>query len=109
RPPGQHPPRIVHAWDLRLTDQPIGAVLADALQWLLRRRLVHVVVDGDPRAALRELQRDAPADASRSSGDERMRALERHGGLLSGTPAAAPGIPRRGRITPPPLRVRKGL
>src|SRR5207302_4314801 len=72
----EHPAHVVDARDVGLDEKPVGAVLTHALERVLRGGLVRVVMDGDPRAALRELQRDAPADAPRSPRHPRVLSLQ---------------------------------
>src|SRR5262249_45633248 len=60
----EHALDVLDARDVSLDQEAICTVLADAIERLLRRGLVRVVVDGDVGAALGELERDAPADST---------------------------------------------
>src|SRR6185436_16274407 len=59
---GEEPSHVVDAGEIRLHEKAIASVLADALERVLRGGFVGVVVNRDPRAALGQLQRDAPPD-----------------------------------------------
>ena len=78
----EHALDVLHARHVGLDEEAVGSVLAHALEGLLGRGLVHVIVDGDAGARLGELDRDTAADAPRSSSDQSVLALERHGVLL---------------------------
>lgn len=55
---------VVHAGDVGLDEDAVGAVLANPLERLLRGGLVDVGMDGDLGAGLGDLQGDAAADAA---------------------------------------------
>jgi len=93
-----------------LNGEAVGAARAHLLQRGLRRRLVLHVVDRDVHAVIRELQRDAPADAARAAGHERVLGSDRHGLSslrLQSPPRQAGGVTRRPECTRAGCRVFK--
>src|SRR5439155_2675139 len=76
--PSEHAGDVVGAAHVGLDDEAVGAALFDLGEGVLRRRFILAVIDRDLDALPGELERNAPADAARASGDQCVFPFVRH-------------------------------